>query len=352
MTSKASVWLFFSIMMLTLKTHSQIIEKFTLPVLTSIRAIEVLNDSSVWFAGSNGCFGYTKDNGLTWQIDSFAIAGWKPDFRSMAYINPGTILLLNAGSPARLLKSTDSGQNWSIVYSDDRKEIFFDSMQFWDNQHGIAVGDPINGCFIILLTLDGGDHWSAIDCSVLPDAMPGEAMFAASNTCVDVIGNNIYIGTGGSHARVLYSTDHGKSWEIAATPIQKGGSLTGIFSIDFYDQQNGVVAGGNYEKPNMSLQTKAISDDGGRTWKEISGNVETGFASCIQFQPNAVTKNLLMVTRDGIYFSNRPGKQWKELKDVYGLPAGTGFNTIKFAPGGQVAWCGGADGTIGRIQFK
>lgn len=96
----------------------------TLPVSTSIRAIEVLNDSSVWFAGSNGCFGYTEDNGRTWHIDSFAIAGWKPDFRSMSCISRDTILLLNAGSPARLLKSADSGQNWSIVYSDDRKEIF------------------------------------------------------------------------------------------------------------------------------------------------------------------------------------------------------------------------------------
>ncbi len=352
MISKAKAGIFISLIMFTLNARSQHIAQMTLPVRIGIRAMDVLNDSTVWFAGTNGCYGYTEDNGRTWHIDSFAIAGWKPDFRSISCISPDTVLLLNAGSPARLLKSTDRGRNWKTVYSDDRKEIFFDSMIFRDEQYGIAVGDPIDGCFIVLRTVDGGDHWSQLDCSLLPAAMPGEALFAASNTCVDIIGNNIYIGTGGSHARVLFSTDGGSSWKHATTPIKQSGLLTGIFSIDFYDQQQGMVAGGNYEEPENNLQTKAVSADGGHTWKLLSKTNSTGFASCIQYQPHADAKRLLMVTPNGIFYSLWNGKKWKALDEINGMPAGTGYNTVRFSPDGKVAWCGGADGIIGRIPFK
>ncbi len=38
---------------------------------TTIRAIEVVNDSTVFFAGSNGKWGYTLDNGKNWKVKVF-----------------------------------------------------------------------------------------------------------------------------------------------------------------------------------------------------------------------------------------------------------------------------------------
>ena len=33
---------------------------------------------------------------------------------------------------------------------------FLDAIAFWDAEHGIAMGDPVNGRFMILTTADGG----------------------------------------------------------------------------------------------------------------------------------------------------------------------------------------------------
>jgi hypothetical protein len=30
-----------------------------------------------------------------------------------------------------------------LVYQENHEKVFFDSMQFWNNKEGIAMGDPI-----------------------------------------------------------------------------------------------------------------------------------------------------------------------------------------------------------------
>src|SRR6185503_17756335 len=75
-------------------------KQFDLEVATSIRALEVLNDSAVWFAGSNGIYGFTDDAGMTWTIDTLTIDSFIPEFRSIAILNDHTELLMNIGSPA------------------------------------------------------------------------------------------------------------------------------------------------------------------------------------------------------------------------------------------------------------
>ena len=54
----------------------------------------------------------------------------------------------------------DNGKNWKIVYQNSYPDGFLDSIEFWDKKNGIAIGDPINGKFDILLTIDGGNSWN------------------------------------------------------------------------------------------------------------------------------------------------------------------------------------------------
>ena len=93
-------------------------EQFKLPVSVSIRAIQCINDYTLWFSGSKGVFGYTQDGGKTFIVDSLRTDTNIFDFRSLAVLNDTTILLINAGSPARIFKSTDKGKTWRTVYSD------------------------------------------------------------------------------------------------------------------------------------------------------------------------------------------------------------------------------------------
>ena len=68
---------------------------------TSIRAIEVVNDSTVWFAGSNGKFGRIINSKI--EMDSIIFNDKPVNFRSAAF-NGKNIFILSIESPALLFK--------------------------------------------------------------------------------------------------------------------------------------------------------------------------------------------------------------------------------------------------------
>jgi len=161
---------------------------------------------------------------------------------------------------------------------------FLDCMAFWDLDHGIVVGDPVDGRFVLFLTDDGGTHWVQVPASRIPPAFDGEGAFAASGTCIAVqASGDVWFGTGGKAARVFHSSDRGRTWAVNDTPIVHGADSTGIFSILFRDLRHGIVAGGDYQHPNEGGSNLATTDDGGVTW--------TLFKIAPQFYVSAVAVN-------------------------------------------------------------
>ena len=164
------------------------------------------------------------------------------DFRDIEAFDGDTAVVFSAGLPAVAYKTTDGGSTWTRTYYNTTPGVFFDAMAFWDERHGIAFSDPIHGRFLIITTADGGSTWTELDPERRPAAFEGEAGFAASGSCLSVVGDrHAWIATGGTHARVLRSTDRGLSWEVAATPLISGKPSTGIFSIAFRDALHGVA---------------------------------------------------------------------------------------------------------------
>jgi photosystem II stability/assembly factor-like uncharacterized protein len=313
------------------------------PIDCSIRALEVIDQNSVWFAGNKGMFGYTNNGGDSWIIDSISIEGLQLEFRALA-ITSEAVFLLNVGSPAYLLKSGDHGKNWNIVYQENHPDVFYDCMRFWDDENGIAMGDPIEGCLSILLTKDGGDSWHKLNCTELPVAIEGEAAFAASNTNISLAGHQAWIATGGAKARVFHSPDKGNSWDVAETPIQQGGKMTGIFSIDFYDKNTGMIFGGNWENQDDNTRNKAVTSDGGKTWELLTDGSGPGYRSCIQYIPNSGGKGIIAVGIPGISYTNNSGQSWQEIDKTY-------FYTIRIAPSGNVAWLAGKN-KMAKMEFE
>ena len=91
------------------------------------------------------------------------------------------------------------------------------------------------------------------------------------------------------------SIDKGKSWTVYETPIVQGKQMTGAFSMDFYNTNIGILVGGNYEDPQNNEANKAITFDGGKTWKLVATKEAFGYASCVQFVPGKKEKELLFV---------------------------------------------------------
>lgn len=313
------------------------------PVRSSVRALEVVDSNTVWFAGSGGQYGYTLDGGRNWRFDSLRFSDTAAlEFRALAVTNEA-VHMLCTGSPALLYRSEDRGENWSLVYREDHPACFYDAMAFWDDRHGLAIGDPTDGCLALLRTEDGGRSWQKLPCSALPATEEDEFAFAASNTNIALRDNHAWIATGGAKARVLHSPDRGKTWEIFDTPIVSGGAMTGIFSIDFYDEKTGIVFGGDWQNQARNTQNKAVSTDGGHSWQLLADGQEPGYRSCVRYVPGRRGKELFAVGMPGISHSADGGENWTLLRRDT-------FYTIRMSPVENTAWLAGP-GKVAKMTW-
>ena len=234
--------------------------------------------------------------------------------------------MLSIASPAVLYKigvEDRVATKIEEVYVENGDKVFYDAMAFWNDQEGIAMGDPTNGCLSIIVTRDGGDTWSKINCDNLPNTDTGEAAFAASNSNIAVYKDHVWIVSGGKRSRVFHSADKGETWEVFETPIIQGKAMTGIYTVDFYDENTGVVFGGNWEDQDFNEGNKAITHDGGKTWKLLSNGSGPGYRSSVSFVPGTKGNGLVAVGSLGISYSPDQGASWSELSSE-------GFYAIEF----------------------
>ncbi len=309
----------------------------------SIRAIHPLDENRVWFAANNGKVGLI--DGDVPKLAIIKYADTLLHFRSIAATEEA-VFVLSIASPAVLYKIGFNGTeatNIEEVYSESGAEVFYDSMKFWDEEEGIAMGDPIADCMQVLITRDGGNTWEKIPCEILPEVEKGEAAFAASNSNIAIYGDHAWIATGGKRSRVLHTGDRGRTWEEFDTPIISGKAMTGIFSIDFYDSQNGVVIGGNWEDKSLNEKNKAVTSDGGKTWTLIADGKEPGYQSSVKYVPSSEGRGMVSVGPSGIYYSGNAGKQWKNLSEE-------SFHALEFV-NDSVAFASG-DKKISKLIFR
>lgn len=315
----------------------------------NIRAIDVYDDGilTVAHAGIHSSIGYYendilhgREGAITYYTES---QDSKLEFRSIAKTKD-YYFFLSVSSPAYLYRAR-LGELYQpeLAYQENHPKAFYDSMDFWNDQEGIAIGDPTDDCMSIIITRDGGETWTKLSCDDLPKAKEGEAAFAASDTNISIVGDHTWVATGGKASRILYSPDKGKTWDVFETPIVQGKETTGMYSIDFYDETNGFAIGGDYTKPNDTLNNKIRTKDGGKTWQVVSNGKGPGYRSCVQYIPNSNAKELVAIGFRGIDYSNDSGETWKHLSDE-------GFYTIRFL-NDSVAYAAGK-GRISKLTFR
>jgi len=309
----------------------------------SLRGVSAVGAAAAWASGGSGTFLRTIDGGKTWH------AGTSPgaaalDFRDVQAFDENTALVFSAGTPAKVYKTTDGGKTWKETYNNTEKGVFFDSMAFWDRKNGLAFSDPVDGSFLLITTTDGGETWRRVPPENIPPPIPGEAGYAASGTMTAVQGEaNAWFCTGGAAARVFRSTDKGKTWTAAKTPVICGQPSEGIFSVVFKDARNGIIVGGDYTKEGQDIKNAAVTTDGGVTWESIENARPAGFRECAAYVPGTDGKMVITVGPSGSDYSMDGGKTWTNFSTA-------GFHSVSFAPGTPVAWAVGADGKIGKYK--
>jgi photosystem II stability/assembly factor-like uncharacterized protein len=304
----------------------------------SLRGLDVVSRRVVWVSGAKGEFSVTRNGGYTWFQDTVPGAG-KLDFRDVQGFSAKVALLMSAGpgKGSAIFRTENGGKSWVLTYQNTDEKAFFDGMDFFDNSHGLLIGDPVDEKPYLLETKDGGLIWNRLIPEKIPDLIPGEYAFAASGTSLDACSDGTcYLATGGSVARVFRSADRGKNWEVTTLPVLQGDLAAGAFSIAMGPGHHLAVAGGHYQKMTITGANIALSEDNGRTWTVPAGAALVPFMECIRWID---PYTLVACGPPGLWMSTDSGKTWVQMSP-------DGFHTMEVSPDQGTIWLAGNKGKV------
>ena len=169
----------------------------------------------------------------------------KPLIRSLCALDANTcfyVLSLSNTTNSSIWKTNDGGSSWvkKTTTQFNGSGGFCDFYHAFDENEGVAVGDPTEGYYEIQRTTDGGDTWTRVDESLIPPP------FLANGGCkmfTSAVGDNVWFASfkpSGSvtwSMRCYRSTDRGQNWTVSPTIIDDFGN----FKMDFSTAQKGVI---------------------------------------------------------------------------------------------------------------
>lgn len=312
--------------------RTQTVKVLTSGTKTGMRGLSVVNDKVIWVSGSNGQVGRSLDSGNTWKW--MTVKGFeKMDFRDIEAFDETSAVIMGIESPAYILRTNNGGDTWNIVYQNHDKGMFLDAMEFWNEQSGIVIGDPLNKRFFIARTFDGGNTWEALPEPNKPLAANGEACFAASGTNIRRLNNKeaIFI-TGGTVSNV-----HIRDKQIKL-PLMQGLETTGANSIAVKNKKTWMVVGGDFNKRDSAGGNAAITFNAGKSWT-IPSTAPGGYRSCVEYLQK---KQWITCGLNGVDISNDDGKTFANISKE-------GFHVVRKAKNGKAVFFAGGGGRIGKL---
>ncbi len=317
------------------------VQVLTSGTATSIRGLSVVNNNVIWVSGSNGTVGKSTNGGKSWKW--LIVKGFeKTDFRDIEAFDASTAVIMGIAEPAYILKTTDGGDTWKVVYENKTKGIFLDAMEFWNERAGIVIGDPLAGKFFVTRTFDGGSTWQDIPVDKRPAADSGEACFAASGTNIRALDRDEAVFISGGLKSALYKRN-----QKIPLPILQGKETAGANSISVWDhnQRNGghkmIVVGGDFNAESQSEKNCVITNNGGKSWSSPK-TPPHGYRSCVEFVSK---KDIFACGLNGVDYSANGGKDFQWISKE-------GFHVCRIAKYGSAIFLAGGNGKIGKIVWE
>ena len=298
----------------------------------SIRGLSVVTDRIIWVSGSKGTIGRSVDSGNTWKW--ITVQGFeKTDFRDIEAFDETSAVIMGISEPAYILRTSDGGDTWKAVFTNNTKGMFLDAMEFWNEQSGIVIGDPIDNKMFIARTFNGGITWRNIPSKYYPFADSGEACFASSGTNIRKLNNQeaVFV-TGGSKSH-LFIRD-----KKIPLPLIQGKETTGANSVAVKNSRILIVVGGDFNTPDSTTNNCTITMDGGKTF--IAPQVlPHGYRSCVEYLHK---KTWVSCGLNGVDYSIDEGMNWAWISKE-------SFHVCRRAKEGKAVFFAGGNGKIGKL---
>lgn len=310
-------------------------------IKTSLRGLSVVNNNVIWVSGSNGAVGRSTNAGKNWKW--MTVKGFeKNDFRDIEAFNANTAIIMAIAEPAYLLKTTDGGDSWKVVYENKTKGIFLDAMEFRDVMNGVVIGDPVDGRFFIATTTNGGESWNELPADQRPTTDSGEACFASSGTNIRYLYNkSVVFISGGKNSRLFYN------YSPIEVPLTKGKETAGGNSVAVFDNYKHtkankiVIVGGDFTADSLKENNCLYSNDGGKHWLRPK-TPPNGYRSCVDFLNK---ETLVSCGLNGVDYSFDGGRNWYPVSSE-------SFHACRFAKFGNTVYLSGNNGKIGKLVWE
>lgn len=278
-----------------------------------IIGLQPFNDSIVWASGTYSTLLKSTNAGEDWKVFTYPEID-SLQFRDVHPISDKEAIVLSAGE-GKLSQifyfHEESG--WRKIFQMENEQGFIDAVQFWENGQGLVYGDAIDSLAYILKTTDFGRSWTRIPTA--PMANEGEGGFASSGSNI-LMGEEgkAWIATGANgSARVFYTEDYGRSWEVKNTPMMTG-EFAGLTAIKKSNEKLWIT-GGDLVITDQQLENVYFSDNNGENWSSLPDHQTPG-----SFYGMAVTDYLenefvLVCGPKGAEIWLGDQEKWQSLKD-------------------------------------
>lgn len=288
---------------------------------------EVATDGYEWVAMDSLVFTKTSDGGETWTGGTIPM-GEEPYASNICPINADTAWAtgVDIDYVSYIMRTGDGGQTWQRQFEDgfSTASSYINFVHFWDAQNGIAIGDPAESdndpepFFEIYKTSDGGQNWTRVGSDQIPAMLPDEFGFGG-NYCT--FGDHIWFSTFDfvtyNWLRIFHSTDRGATWTASDAQVS---------APSFADTLHGV--GRAYAGPDYTLR---YTVDGGETWTDLPTS-PAGLISSFVIIPQS--HYFLVVSRTSntagpfrTMISTDLGQSWMEIGDGSALACNAIFSS-------------------------
>lgn len=281
-----------------------------------IDCISIVDANVIWAKAYDGTttnsqtvkdFTKSTDGGETWTAGTIGGTGLgNLGISSVSGVSATTAwasMYRGSGSSAigGVWKTTNGGTSWTKQTTAAFSSASFTNLvYFWDENNGIAQGDPESGYFEIYTTTDGGTNWTRVPSANIPAPTDtGEYGYVHN---YDVVGNTFWFGT--NYGRLFKSEDAGLNWDVFQSPLSDFAGATESGSYTFSDANKGLL--------NSAAGQLWSTADGGETWTSV---VPTGVFgnNDIKYVPGtSIVVSTAGASGYGTFYSLDDGLTWQE----------------------------------------